>query len=215
MVENPTSGEIQRSLFSLAKKLEILHSDPAQMAERLMNGPGLIRALGITEEEIKALSLRAFSVMQAGSYAQAEENFSLLSMLVPNHPYFVQGWGVACLLQDKLEDAEKYFRRSVELAPTEPSYYINLAETLYKLGKSDEAFEAFKRGDELDPDGKDMWVNRARAIVQMASAMATDPKFREEMTAELQRRGLKVETKPPEPQKMKKKASTPPSSKKK
>ena len=154
MVENPTSGEIQRSLFSLAKKLEVLQSDSAQVAERLMSGPGLIRALGINEEEIKALSIRAFSVMQAGSYSQAEENFSLLSMLVPNHAYFMQGWGVSCLLQDKLEDAEKYLRRSVELSPNEPSYYINLAEALYKLGKTDEAFECFKRGRRAGPRRK-------------------------------------------------------------
>ena len=58
-----------------------------------------------------------------------------------------------------------------------------------------------------------MWVNRARGMVQLASAMASNPQFREAMTEELSRRGIQVETKPPDPQKMKKKPSAAPKKK--
>jgi Flp pilus assembly protein TadD len=187
MVEPPTPSEIQRNLTSLGKKLEVLNTDRAAIAERIMKEPGILRALGITEDEVKALSVRAFGVMQAGNYVQAEEGFSLLAMLVPHHPYFWQGWGVACLLRDKVDEAEKYIRKSIDLAPEEPSYHVNLGEVLYRKGDAPGAFAAFQKAEALDPEHKDLLVNRARAILGMATMIANNPELRDAMEEELKK----------------------------
>jgi Flp pilus assembly protein TadD len=197
MVEGePSPAEIQRSLISLAKKLEVLQTDKEAVANRIAEQPGILRSLGITEDEVKALTIRAFGVLQAGSYPQAEESFALLTLLVPGHPYFLQGRGVACLLQDKLEEAEKFIRQSIAASDKEPSYYVNLGEVLYRQGKAQEAFEAFRVADELDPEKKDFLVNRARSVLEMAARMAQDPELREAVAAELaKRKGQKVPSK--------------------
>ncbi len=54
--------------------------------------------------------------------------------------------------QDKLEEAEQWFRQGLEIRPDHPVLYNNLAGVLHKQQRTDEAKVAFRQGLKLKPD---------------------------------------------------------------
>ena len=59
--------------------------------------------------------------------------------------------GESYFKQNKLELAEKYYKKAVDLDINNPQYYCDYGQVLFKLGKNKEAIIIYKKLLELDP----------------------------------------------------------------
>ncbi|MFQ3648700.1 MAG: hypothetical protein SNJ75_00070 [Gemmataceae bacterium] len=96
---------------------------------------------------------------QAGKKAQADKLYrtaqsrhETVLKAFPDSPLMHNqaAWLAACCKRD-LDQAVKWARRAVELAPKTSAYQDTLAEALFQAGKKDEALTAINRAIELDP----------------------------------------------------------------
>ncbi|MGD1937054.1 MAG: tetratricopeptide repeat protein [Cyanophyceae cyanobacterium] len=92
--------------------------------------------------------------LKVGSYGEAEGSFRSLVDFRPNHH---QGWwmlGQAVLSQNRPNDAESHFDRSIELGSTdvEPYYYGAMVKSL--LGKNDAVLPLLRKALEIQPSWK-------------------------------------------------------------
>ncbi len=68
-----------------------------------------------------------------------------------NIPSYYNTLGTVQAGLEKLVDAERSFRRAVDLAPADPGFMCNLGLTLCRLGRTDEAVPVFRQALALDP----------------------------------------------------------------
>ena len=59
----------------------------------------------------------------------------------------------------KIDEAEVYFAKALELNPDYTEAYNNLGIILYRLGKIDEAVASYKKAIKLQPDYAMPWKN--------------------------------------------------------
>jgi tetratricopeptide (TPR) repeat protein len=75
--------------------------------------------------------------------------------------------GQAYVQQNDFANAEKTYRRSIELEPGEPNHRRGLAQTLATEGKFDEALAQYKKLSEMDPDDPDNYLRIAEMDRQL------------------------------------------------
>ena len=59
---------------------------------------------------------------------------------------------IASLKEGKIDEAEKSFKKAIELKPHFPETHYNLGVALQNLGRLDEAKKSYKKAIELNPD---------------------------------------------------------------
>jgi tetratricopeptide (TPR) repeat protein len=69
-------------------------------------------------------------------------------------------------------DAEDFLRRAIQLAPRNPLFHVNLANTLSKSGKTREAETCYKTALGLSPDNQIILSNLARHYADMGNTAA-------------------------------------------
>jgi RNA polymerase subunit RPABC4/transcription elongation factor Spt4 len=74
--------------------------------------------------------------------------------------------------RERFEEAVDFFRRAVELSPTNATFHCNLAVALWETGRDEEAFAEYQRTLALDPAN-------ARALVEMGSLYAQQEQYEE------------------------------------
>ncbi len=70
--------------------------------------------------------------------------------------------GLAYMEENKLENAEKQFKKLISLSPTDASGYANLGVVYLRQGKNDEAEEMLIKAVEISPDDPDIRLNLAK-----------------------------------------------------
>lgn len=80
---------------------------------------------------------------------ESEDTVDLPALAQQAHAASLQG--LAAAAQGRLDDAERYFREAVELAPDNYDYHRNLGLLLYRQGRLDEAEAEFEAALEADP----------------------------------------------------------------
>jgi len=90
--------------------------------------------------------------------AKVELHFKKLLESHPNDASALNYLGYSLADRDlKLDDAEAYVRRAVELQPKKGAYLDSLAWVLFKRGKAEESLEILKKAVAMLPDDETVW----------------------------------------------------------
>jgi tetratricopeptide (TPR) repeat protein len=73
--------------------------------------------------------------------------------------------GLCYLRQNKIPEAQDYFKRSIELAPQDENLPYNVAEIYFSNGQADEAIRYFEMAIQIKPDWPDPYLRVAYAYL--------------------------------------------------
>jgi predicted Zn-dependent protease len=73
--------------------------------------------------------------------------------------------GLCYLRQDKIAEAQDYFKRSIEMAPQDENLPYNVAEIYFSNGQIDEAIRYFEMAIQIKPDWPDPYLRIAYAYL--------------------------------------------------
>ena len=148
---------------------ELLRSSP-QIPEAYISIADASHKLGNTTQEIDALRrlaqlkpdypmihvliARAMLGAEPADYQNGFDELSLAEKETPDDPDVFYLRGKACLSLGRYDDAAAALRHAIELRPTEPGPYYQLAKAYQKLGKAELAKEQFERLKYLESASK-------------------------------------------------------------
>jgi tetratricopeptide (TPR) repeat protein len=114
------------------------------------------------------------SMLEAGGEPELAREAYLAAVEAGANPRLPDAWLALARLeraQGRLETAERYARRAVELAPRAPEMYAELARVLLQAGDARPALAALDSGLRLAPDDPDL---RALRDAALAAAPTTE-----------------------------------------
>lgn len=91
------------------------------------------------------------NLLQAGQLAEAEQEFLRLLKVDQHNGHIRFALGITCYQQDRLQDAEQHFSKSISLAPNFLPAYNNLALVYKALGAPDRGIAILRRALEIQP----------------------------------------------------------------
>ncbi len=154
-VASKTSGMSEESKkVSVPSRGDIVKR--VQRIRELLLSMGILRAdnweqkvddLNVPKEDVPLI--HAISLLRSGIY---DEAFHILEVIVndkPDNPHAFYYLGKCSNLQDKLQQAERYFRAALELIGNDTDYMVELAIVLEKLGRHTEAATFYRTAGTL------------------------------------------------------------------
>ncbi|PYT22244.1 MAG: hypothetical protein DMG57_36050 [Acidobacteria bacterium] len=100
-----------------------------------------------------------------GQAAKAEEHFQAAVTLKPDEPESYFDYGLLLAGQEKFPEAEKAFRRTLEINSAYAGAHINLGYMLETQGKVPEALAEYRKAVENDPGDPQAQFNAGRILV--------------------------------------------------
>ncbi len=107
----------------------------------------------------------------------------------PNNPHLMHNKGFILLKLNKIEEALKITRKSMDLIPEEPCVNQIMSIILFEMAKHDEAIELIDKAIKLDPELQGNYLTKARFFSKLKEynktldvidkAIKLDPKFLE------------------------------------
>ena len=97
------------------------------------------------DQNARAWALTGLSLLAAGNFAAANENFINALALDQNEPLTVAGSGLLDFYQNHSKNALIKMRRAVAITPREPDFIFALAQIAARLEKYKEAADAYKK----------------------------------------------------------------------
>jgi len=142
------------------------------------------------------------SYKEKGDMAKAREEYDLVMTAIKGEAADLGGnelaaktlaaLGETYLREDNLEEAQKYFRNSIEIFPKDEALAFNVGEIYFSKGRVDEALTYFEMAAEIKPDwGKPqirmgyVYLNKgdmAKARVHLAKFLELEPESPEAPT---------------------------------
>lgn len=113
---------------------------------------------------IQQLFQQALLCYQQAKYAEASILLKRITTIVPTHP---AGWHLFALTLRKLgqlEDSERCFNKSLQLAPSDADLLNNFANLKRQQRKLSEAEQLFRQATKLNPTFVDAWLNLAQLL---------------------------------------------------
>lgn len=108
--------------------------------------PAVQKSLAIDPEYPEALHLYGVILQQMKKYPESIEQLNKAFSLKPDNMQILNDLGNSCFFQGNAGEAEKYFRKSIELKPEQnPDAYNNLAYVLFTTGRQSEAIEMYRK----------------------------------------------------------------------
>ena len=101
-----------------------------------------------------------------GDYAKAIEYYNMVSAQSDTDPAMgktmkakaLAAIGLCSLRQNNLEEAQKYFRQSIEMAPQDETLAYNVGEICFSNQQIDEATKYFEMASQIKPDWPDPYL---------------------------------------------------------
>ena len=116
--------------------------------------------------------------LQKGNLDRASGLFSSVLDLSPAEPDALHMMGVVARKQNRLNDAETFFRRSLEAEARQPQVLNNLANRLRGTERVDEAIDLYEKAVKMQPEFADGWFNLGLTHQARASHPAAIEAFR-------------------------------------
>src|SRR5579871_1962979 len=110
---------------------------------------------------------RALAHLDRNEVWDAEARLSQLLVVEPENPQALQLMGVLRRMQNRLDEAEDFYRRSLALAPAQPHVHHNLGNVLKAQGRFAESAAAQREAVRLKPNYAEAHLNLAIALSEM------------------------------------------------
>jgi len=177
---------IARSLHGLAAVLPGTDRPLAQLRVAAENPRTILADLGGTRVAPDGQLLLAFDAADEPSEAQSLR----AAVAVEPAALTAEGWferGRAFEENERFEEAERAYRRALELRPRLAEAHFNLGNVLRELGRLEPAAECFRRAGDCDAGLAPAWYNLADvqeeqgrledAVANLRRALAADPAY--------------------------------------
>ena len=103
---------------------------------------------------------------KAGKNKQAEEHYKALLVLAPDQfPDADYNYGVLLFEEGKLDEAEKAFRKTLTIAPSNDAAHNNLGYLLEREGKLSEAAAEYRKAIDIRPNSREAHFKLGRILV--------------------------------------------------
>ena len=148
----------------------------------------LLHALQVTKNNASAHCTLGEIFLERGQYDRAlakfDEALKINSALLGGERYSQAhiGKGLALLALGRTQEAEKSFRRAIELAPKFARAHVDLGITLEKLGKWGESLQSFQEAMRLAPDEPFTHSNLAIAYLRRGRIDEAAAQYREALS---------------------------------
>lgn len=130
---------------------------------------------GVSKQEQLRIAEVAHRLLEGGNVEAAHRLFVGLHALDPFDAYFCTALGGIAQREGKLEEADRFYGRALDVNPFALTAWANRAEVRVGQGRIEEAMADFARVADLDPDCVDPVSARARAVVEMlVESVSTD-----------------------------------------
>ena len=127
-----------------------------EAAEGMPNQPDVLENLvDLDSREVLAAEQAKAPARLATAQQRRAESIELVRVAVsakPNDPKLRQLDGVVAVVEQRMDDAEKSFRKAIELDPTDRSGYERLARFFNATGRMPEAIEIYEKAVETLPE---------------------------------------------------------------
>lgn len=112
-------------------------------------------------EASEELLMQAGRLHQAGNLTGAEQLFRQVLAVSPDHFDALQGLGIVCYQQGRLQDAVTLIGKASALRSTDPVCLNNLGMASQAVGRYDRAEACFRHAIDQEPDYAEAWSNLA------------------------------------------------------
>lgn len=107
---------------------------------------------GLSEQQTRILLGEALGHVAKRSFVSAERILDVVLTARPDEASALHVYGQMRRVQNRLAEAEGYFRRAVAADPARPEFHFHLGQILLMNGRIDEAIAAFQETIRLRPD---------------------------------------------------------------
>lgn len=152
-------------------EIQALHD---QFQALLQGHDNLVDALGISLEDILALTLVAQQLAQQGQLDDAQRLLEGLVAIDPENPYLHTCLGTVYMQKGMNEDARAAFGVALAFNPEDIVAHTYAGELALEAGDVEAAVGHFQKAVELDPEGKDPFANRARTLSLLVATIAKE-----------------------------------------
>jgi Tfp pilus assembly protein PilF len=111
--------------------------------------------------DLRARTFLSSLLAEGGQTDKALDQLKVQEQVTPNDASLLFNIGFLHEQSNRAADAERYFRRAIELKPDIDRAWYGLGLTLIKQGRLTEALEALKRNTELQPMSPYGWYQLA------------------------------------------------------
>jgi Tfp pilus assembly protein PilF len=111
--------------------------------------------------DLRARTFLSSLLAEAGQTDQALDQLKVQEQVTPNDASLLFNIGFLYEQSNRSADAERYFRRAIELKPEIDRAWYGLGLVLIKQGRLQEALDALKRNTELQPMSPYGWYQLA------------------------------------------------------
>ncbi|MBI2372661.1 MAG: tetratricopeptide repeat protein [Deltaproteobacteria bacterium] len=172
-----TSGDGKRlGVEDVSESGAVHHETLPQEASPGAPVSGLAGALSdfvsATPEQLAALRMVAYSMLENGRYEEARGIFESVVAVDPEDPYAMAGVGAAEMARRRPDVALEWYERALGHDPSHLPSLLGKAEAELTKGQVDQALGTFKKLFEVSEGSNDPIVSRARGIVQAISLAA-------------------------------------------
>lgn len=115
--------------------------------------------------------------INSGQLAQAAQLCGTALDQFPRDVTMLGLMGVICMKMNRIADAEKYLRKTVELAPSFAKPHEDLGILLINLGRFEEAVPLLQTAARLDPKSADTLFNLGKALAKQGKGKEADEAF--------------------------------------
>jgi Tfp pilus assembly protein PilF len=128
----------------------------------------------------EALTLRNLGIAQLENEqpVQAEETFRRLVKVTPADPLPYANLAIACLRQQKLQEAASWIAQAVAKAPNRADVLWLQGDVLQVSGKHEEALAAYRKAAAAAPNRVDIWYSVYRQASNLSAEAALEESLR-------------------------------------
>ncbi len=140
----------------------------------LQGHDNLVDALGMSLEDILALTLVAQQLVQQGQLDEAQRLLEGLVAVDPENPYLHTCLGTVYMQKGMDDEARAAFGVALAFNPEDIVAHTYAGELALEAGDVEAAVEHFQKAVELDPEGQDPFANRARTLSLLVATIAKE-----------------------------------------
>lgn len=144
------------------EKLDI----PKDVLEKFAKGEiTLAEMAGVDGDSQKKIADMGFRLLTSGKLEDARMIFEGLIALNPYEPYYLMAAGSVAQQQERFDDAEGWYSRSLAYDDNNPVAYANRGEVRVMLERIGEAATDLVEAVKLDPKAKEPTTKRAQGLL--------------------------------------------------
>lgn len=162
---------LKKYVLSLARFLE---KQGYPGVERILLNAYSNSSEGTTEPYIV---LRGCNALHLGDYPQACEHFGKALSMNPDDLSALKGMAKACLMANRMDEAEKVYQKLVAVFPNKQIYQINLCIAWISNGKYEEAINELYKLDLEHPDDRNVHRVLAWALLCQGKVEQADREY--------------------------------------